>query len=144
MLVCYQFLILPIPVKFYFDANERKKEEEEEEEKLIFYLTLITMQDWLRVLSGFREMAAAGFAPASLPSLRSGESGLGFAKSVDFTKVAFAADSRKIVSISRRTKAPSITNSAGSGSDTVELEPASQGSPLLGIHFSTNMFVFNL
>ncbi|KAH7691470.1 4-hydroxy-3-methylbut-2-en-1-yl diphosphate synthase bacterial-type protein [Dioscorea alata] len=76
-------------------------------------------------------MAAAGFAPASLPSLRSGESGLGFAKNVDFTKVAFAADSRKIVSISRRAKAPSITNSAGSGSDTVELESASQGSPLL-------------
>lgn len=76
-------------------------------------------------------MAAAGFAPASLPSLRSGESGLGFAKSVDFTKVAFAADPRKIVSISRRAKSPSITNSAGSGSDTVELEPASQGSPLL-------------
>lgn len=72
---------------------------------------------------------ATGTIPASFPSLKSRDSRLSFAKSVDFTKVAYVPNSRRKCS---KIKSFSVVNSSSSGSDTAELEPASEGSPLLG------------
>nr|AJA32314.1 chloroplast 1-hydroxy-2-methyl-2-(E)-butenyl-4-diphosphate synthase [Narcissus tazetta] len=72
---------------------------------------------------------ASGSIPASFPSLRSRDLGLSFAKNVDFTKVAYVSNSqrRKFPKV----KVFSVIMNSTSGSDTVELQPASEGSPLL-------------
>lgn len=75
---------------------------------------------------------ATGTLPASFPGLKSRDSGLGFAKSVDFVRVC---DFRKFKSGRRRFAV--IRNSSNSSSDIAELQPASEGSPLLGILFLT-------
>lgn len=74
---------------------------------------------------------AAGVIPASLPSLKAHDCSLSFAKSVDFAKVLCAPRPQRIKSPMIRS--PLIRNSTNPGSDTAELEPASKGSPLLGI-----------
>ncbi|CAH9072358.1 unnamed protein product [Cuscuta epithymum] len=68
---------------------------------------------------------ATGAMPVSFPALKGRESGLEFGKSVDFVRVS---DLRRVKS--RRTKVSVITNS-NLGPDTVDLQPASAGSPLL-------------
>nr|AJA32313.1 chloroplast 1-hydroxy-2-methyl-2-(E)-butenyl-4-diphosphate synthase [Narcissus tazetta] len=72
---------------------------------------------------------ASGLIPASFPSLKCRDLGLSFAKNVDFTKVAYVPNSqrRKFPNV----KVFSVTMNSTSGSDTVELQPASEGSPLL-------------
>lgn len=73
---------------------------------------------------------AAGTIPTTFLGLKiKDQSGLSFTKSVDFTKVAYVPDSRRMNS--KKSKVSVIRNSANSGSDTVELQPASEGSPLL-------------
>ncbi|XP_073066444.1 4-hydroxy-3-methylbut-2-en-1-yl diphosphate synthase (ferredoxin), chloroplastic-like [Primulina eburnea] len=68
-----------------------------------------------------------GTVPASFAGLKSKEChGLGFGKNLDFIRVS---DLRMIKF--RQTKVAAIKNSTSPGSETVELEPASAGSPLL-------------
>ena len=71
---------------------------------------------------------ATGAVPPSFSSLKSKDSSLGFVKSLDFVRVS---DLKRIKS--GRTKVSVIRNS-NPGQDIVELQPASQGSPLLGIY----------
>lgn len=72
---------------------------------------------------------AAGAVPASFSCPKSRYSGLGFAKSWDFVRLS---DLRRIKSC--RTRVSVIRNS-NPGSDIAELQPASEGSPLLGTNF---------
>lgn len=82
---------------------------------------------------------ASGTMPASFPGLKTRDPGFGFAKSVDFVKVS---DMRR--SMPGRRRAFVVRNS-NSGSDIAELQPASEGSPLLGIHcFYHSMLCFLL
>ncbi|XP_075490788.1 4-hydroxy-3-methylbut-2-en-1-yl diphosphate synthase (ferredoxin), chloroplastic-like [Primulina tabacum] len=68
-----------------------------------------------------------GTVPASFTGLKSRDHhGLGFGKNLDFIRVS---DLRRIKF--RQTKVAAIKNSTSPGSETVELEPASAGSPLL-------------
>ncbi|XP_075485530.1 4-hydroxy-3-methylbut-2-en-1-yl diphosphate synthase (ferredoxin), chloroplastic-like [Primulina tabacum] len=70
---------------------------------------------------------AAGTVPASFTGLKSRDHhGLGFGKISDFIKVS---DLRRIKF--RQTKVTVIKNSTSSAPETIELEPASAGSPLL-------------
>ncbi|KAH6814051.1 4-hydroxy-3-methylbut-2-enyl diphosphate synthase [Perilla frutescens var. frutescens] len=70
---------------------------------------------------------ATGAVPASFTGLKSRDHrGLGFAKSSDFVRVS---DLQRVKF--GRTKVAVIRNSNKPGSETVELEPASEGSPLL-------------
>ncbi|PKA59219.1 4-hydroxy-3-methylbut-2-en-1-yl diphosphate synthase, chloroplastic [Apostasia shenzhenica] len=71
---------------------------------------------------------ASGTISASFPSLGSKGFGLSFANSIDFAKVLPVPDNRR--TRARRSKVLVIKNSS-SGSDTVELQPASEGSSLL-------------
>lgn len=72
---------------------------------------------------------ATGTVPASFTGLKSRDQrGLGFVKASDFVRVS---DLQRIKF--RRTKVAVIRNSVNPGSETVELEPASEGSTLLGI-----------
>ncbi|KAK1373607.1 GcpE domain-containing protein [Heracleum sosnowskyi] len=66
-----------------------------------------------------------GAVPTTFTSLKSKDQGLGFTRNVEFIKVS-ELDRVKF----RRTKVCVIRNS-GSGSEIVELQPASEGSPLL-------------
>lgn len=68
---------------------------------------------------------AAGTVPASFTGLKSNENGLGFAKSMNFIRVS---DLQRVKF--RRTKFSVIRN-ANPGQETIELQPASEGSPLL-------------
>ncbi|KAK4358702.1 hypothetical protein RND71_020931 [Anisodus tanguticus] len=68
---------------------------------------------------------AAGAVPASFTGLKSKENGLGFAKSMNFVRVS---DLQRVKF--RRTKVSVIKN-ANPGQETIELQPASEGSPLL-------------
>lgn len=68
---------------------------------------------------------ATGAVPASFTALKSRDQGLGFGKTTDFVRIS---DLKRINF--RRTKAFVIKNS-NPVSDTAELEPASEGSPLL-------------
>ena len=72
---------------------------------------------------------ATGAVPASFMGLKSMDNGLGFAKTSDFIKVS---DVKRVKF--HRTKISVIKNS-NPGSDIAELQPASEGSPLLGIRF---------
>ncbi|XP_073149371.1 4-hydroxy-3-methylbut-2-en-1-yl diphosphate synthase (ferredoxin), chloroplastic-like isoform X2 [Henckelia pumila] len=70
---------------------------------------------------------ATGTVPASFTGLRNRDHhGLGFGKNLDVIRVS---DLRRIKF--RQTKVAVVKNSATPGSETVELEPASAGSPLL-------------
>ncbi|MED6155827.1 hypothetical protein PIB30_117333 [Stylosanthes scabra] len=71
--------------------------------------------------------AGAGAVPASFSALKTRDSSLGFAKSMDFVRVS---DLRRFKS--GRTKVSIIRNSNPGGQDIAELQPASPGSPLLG------------
>ncbi|XP_057454741.1 4-hydroxy-3-methylbut-2-en-1-yl diphosphate synthase (ferredoxin), chloroplastic isoform X2 [Lotus japonicus] len=68
---------------------------------------------------------ATGAVPASFTNVKTWNSNLGFAKSIDFVRVA---DLKSIKSA--RTKVSIIRNS-NPGQDIAELQPASEGSPLL-------------
>lgn len=70
---------------------------------------------------------ATGAVPASFTGLKSRENGLGFAKSMEFIRVS---NTQRVKF--RRTKVSVIRNS-NPGQETVELQHASEGSPLLGI-----------
>ncbi|KAJ1409201.1 Dihydropteroate synthase-like [Sesbania bispinosa] len=69
--------------------------------------------------------ASAGTVPASFSSIKTCDSSLGFAKSMDFVRVS---DLKRMKSA--RTKVSIIRNS-NPGQDIAELQPASPGSPLL-------------
>ncbi|CDP07116.1 unnamed protein product [Coffea canephora] len=68
---------------------------------------------------------ATGAVPASFTGLKSRENGLGFAKSMEFVRVS---NTQRVKF--RRTKVSVIKNS-NPGQEIVELQPASEGSPLL-------------
>lgn len=69
---------------------------------------------------------AAGTVPAC-PGPKTGDCGLSFAKSIDFARVSCVRGPQRLKF--RRAKAPVMRN-AISGSDTVQTQPASEGSPL--------------
>ncbi|XP_058094443.1 4-hydroxy-3-methylbut-2-en-1-yl diphosphate synthase (ferredoxin), chloroplastic [Magnolia sinica] len=71
---------------------------------------------------------ATGTVPASVSGLKTRDHGFSFVKSVDFMKVRCLPNSQRIGS--RREKFLVIRNS-NPGPETVELKPASEGSPLL-------------
>ncbi|XP_074565020.1 4-hydroxy-3-methylbut-2-en-1-yl diphosphate synthase (ferredoxin), chloroplastic-like [Curcuma longa] len=76
---------------------------------------------------------ATGAVPSSMTGmatgLRASDRSFGFVKNVDFAKIARAPEQRRIKSQGRI--ASVIRNSSKSSSEIVELEPASEGSPLL-------------
>lgn len=69
---------------------------------------------------------AAGAVPASFTGLKSNENVLGFTKSMNFVRVS---DLQRVKF--RRTKVSVIRN-AIPDQETIELQPVSEGSPLLG------------
>lgn len=72
---------------------------------------------------------ASGAVPSSFTGLKNRDHhGLRFAKSPEFVKVSHLQRVKFC-----RTKVNMIRNSQNPGSETAELEPASEGSPLLGI-----------
>lgn len=82
---------------------------------------------------------ATGTVPASFIGLKNKDHlGLGFGKNSDFIRVS---DLRRI-KLFRQTKVTVVKNSTSPGSETVELEPASAGSPLLGTFTSYSMLCF--
>lgn len=68
---------------------------------------------------------ATGAVPASFSGLKMRESSLGFGKSVDFVRIC---DTKRIKSGRKRI---SMIQNSNTGPGTVELQPASEGSPLL-------------
>lgn len=70
---------------------------------------------------------ASGTVPTSFTGLKSREKGLGFSKSMDFVRVS---NLQRVMF--RRTRVLVIKNS-NPGPETVELQPASEGSQLLGM-----------
>jgi (E)-4-hydroxy-3-methylbut-2-enyl-diphosphate synthase len=77
---------------------------------------------------------ATGAVPASFSGLQMKESGLGFGKSMDFVRIC---DIKRIKS--GRKKISMIRNS-NTGRDIVELQPASEGSSLLGTKTNHHMY----
>ncbi|GJN05013.1 hypothetical protein PR202_ga22607 [Eleusine coracana subsp. coracana] len=73
---------------------------------------------------------ATGVAPAPLPHVRVCD-GIGFTRTVDFAKVMSAPSTGAVRTSSSRGRAL-VAKSSSTGSDTMELEPSSEGSPLLG------------
>jgi len=73
---------------------------------------------------------ATGVAPASLPHVRVRDGGVGFTRSVDFAKVLSTPSAGTMRTSSSRGRAL-VAKSSSTGSETVELEPSSEGSPLL-------------
>lgn len=71
---------------------------------------------------------ASGAVPASFPGLKSKDSGLGFAKRMDFVRICDLKRTK-----TGRTRISVIRNQNPS-QDTAQLQPASEGSPLLGIN----------
>ncbi|XP_054815124.1 4-hydroxy-3-methylbut-2-en-1-yl diphosphate synthase (ferredoxin), chloroplastic isoform X2 [Prosopis cineraria] len=69
---------------------------------------------------------ATGAVPASFSALKSRDSSLGFGGSMDFVRFSVLKRIK-----SGRTKVSVIRNSSGPGRDIAELQPASEGSPLL-------------
>lgn len=70
---------------------------------------------------------ATGAVTASFSGLKSRDSNLGFSKSMDFARVC---DLKRVKFHRRRV---SVIKNASSGQDVAQLQPASEGSPLLGI-----------
>jgi len=75
---------------------------------------------------------ATGVAPASLPHVRVRDGGIGFTRSVDFAKVLSVPGVGTMRTGYSRGRAL-VVKSSSTGSDTMELEPSSEGSPLLGM-----------
>lgn len=75
---------------------------------------------------------ATGVAPAPLPHVRVRDGGIGFTRSVDFAKVLSVPGVGTTRTGSSRGRAL-VAKSSSAGSDTMELEPSSEGSPLLGM-----------
>ncbi|KAF7089894.1 hypothetical protein CFC21_092749 [Triticum aestivum] len=71
---------------------------------------------------------ATGVAPAPLPHVKVRGGGIGFTKSVDFAKVLSVPGALRTASSRGRAL---VVWSSSTESDTMELEPASEGSPLL-------------
>ncbi|RLM78600.1 4-hydroxy-3-methylbut-2-en-1-yl diphosphate synthase (ferredoxin), chloroplastic [Panicum miliaceum] len=71
-----------------------------------------------------------GVAPAPLPHVRVRDGGIGFTRSVDFAKVLSVPGVSTMRTGSSRGRAL-VVKSSSTGSDTMELEPSSEGSPLL-------------
>jgi len=71
---------------------------------------------------------ASGTVPTSFSSLKTWDSNLGFAKSIDFVRVS------DLKSMKSSRKKVSIIRNSNPGQDIVELQPASPGSPLLGMN----------
>ncbi|KAM3242081.1 hypothetical protein ACQJBY_054655 [Aegilops geniculata] len=71
---------------------------------------------------------ATGMAPAPLPHVKVRGGGIGFTKSVDFAKVLSVPGALRTGSSRGRAL---VVRSSSTESDTMELEPASEGSPLL-------------
>lgn len=80
---------------------------------------------------------ASGAVPASFSALKSRDSSLGFVKSMDFVRVS---DLKRTKS-GRTKKILVIRNSTGPGRDIAELQPASEGSPLLGTFSIANILL---
>ena len=78
---------------------------------------------------------ATGAVPASFSALKCRDSNLGFGGSMDFVRVS---DVKRVKS--GKAKILVIRNSSGAGRDIAELQPASEGSPLLGI---ISVFLFS-
>nr|CAB3476117.1 unnamed protein product [Digitaria exilis] len=76
-------------------------------------------------------MAATGVAPAPLPHVRMRDGGIRFTRSVDFAKVLSIPGDGTMRTGSSRGRVL-VSKSSSTGSDTMELEPSSEGSPLLG------------
>ena len=72
---------------------------------------------------------ATGAVPASFSGLKGRDTSFGFAKSMNFVRVC---DLKRIKS--GRTRISVIRNQ-NPGPDIAELQPATEGSPLLGIKF---------
>lgn len=72
---------------------------------------------------------AAGTIHGSFTSLKSRDSGLNFTKSIDFARVSYVPNSQRRKP--QNVRSFSVIKNSNSGSDTVELQPASEGSPLL-------------
>lgn len=72
---------------------------------------------------------ATGTVPTSFTGLKNKDHGLGFSKSMDFVKIC---DLQRVKFSRTKVSVNVITNSS-SGSEIAELQPASEGSPLLGI-----------
>lgn len=70
---------------------------------------------------------ATATVPTSFPGLKSGDSSIGFAKSMDFVRVC----DLKRVQYGR--KRISVIRNSNPSSDIAELQPVSEGGPLLGI-----------
>lgn len=85
-------------------------------------------------MSGIMATGTVPSSMAGMTGLRTVDRSLGFVKSVDFTRIAYAPEQQRMKP--RRRIASVIRNSSKSGSDIVELEPASEGSPLLGTNLS--------
>jgi len=73
---------------------------------------------------------ATGVAPAPLPHVRVRDGGIGFTRSVDFAKVLSVPGVGTMRTGYSRGRAL-VVKSSSTGSDTMELEPSSEGSPLL-------------
>jgi (E)-4-hydroxy-3-methylbut-2-enyl-diphosphate synthase len=69
--------------------------------------------------------------PASFPHIKVCDGGSSLTKVVDFTKVSFSRGPQRVRKPSTQL---AVARNPNSGSDTVELEPASDGSPLLGMN----------
>lgn len=80
---------------------------------------------------------ATGAVPASFTGLKTRDSSLGFGKSMDFVRVC---DLKRIKSGRKKI---SIIRNSNPGPEMVELQPASEGSPLLGIVSSTIQFLWS-
>lgn len=69
---------------------------------------------------------AAGAVPASFMGLKSRDSSLSFAKSLDFVRVS------DLNRVKFNTTRISVIRNSNPSTDIAELQPASEGSPLLG------------
>jgi (E)-4-hydroxy-3-methylbut-2-enyl-diphosphate synthase len=76
---------------------------------------------------------ATGVAPAPLPHVRVRDGGIGFTRTVDFAKVMSSPSTGTMRTSSSRGRAL-VAKSSSTRSDTMELEPSSEGSPLLGTY----------
>lgn len=85
---------------------------------------------------------ATGVATVPLPHVRVCDGGgVGFKRTVDFAKVVSAPTTGAVRTSSSRGRAL-VAKSSSTGSDTVELEPSSEGSPLLGTSLVSSLCRF--
>lgn len=84
---------------------------------------------------------ATGMAPASFSGMKARDYSLNRERSVDFVKVKCLPNSRRIKP--HKVRVFTVKNS-NPGQETVELQPASEGSPLLGITLHLPCIFFGL